>query len=532
MRVTLAVPVVFVAASGATHAQCPDISSNPPEQYTLCVDDVSSRDIWDEPGSPDVPAHYIVYPPDTLTSDHPVLVLFHEGGAVNQADIQACDTNYRPGSSRHWLPHEELGSQGISIMEAAAAEDFFAVSVQGAPGSGEWNFGGPQSMKGVEEALEQFLDDFGDCVDRDKIYGVGHSFGGFNLLAYAGRNLDPDGAAGMLAGFVLLSARTSTSSWWDASPGARNLILACIGVNNAGPCPCPCGSTFAHDTAPFPFQATSAAFTVCDNIGMTLIPSESLGRNLLNTPGRGLMHDDENVAGPLREMPLLNTLFTSSYTHVDWDYKDTATFSGAAPAGCINQGVTNGHCWSLYETMSRPSVFGQRLWSFLDNQDLSQNFPGSGTVLVVEDGRYWYHYQIERTNPDALGFFTWEVKLTGNRLILGEDDQGNTEWDNIDSVRVRTVDSSVPITPTYNSGLRAVGENLKVIFKPASIASTLEVTLEGYASAPTRVTRREPGSPLSQILVSGTHYFHDAAAETLRLRQTAETVQQNWTVVP
>lgn len=541
----------------------------------LCVPDASPGDFWEATSmmTDFVPAHYIVQLPRNTQTRRPVIIFFRGASATSQPDLMGCEASYDDGSSKHWSPFtskQVSGQLHSNIMSRAAEEGYIAVSVLGAPTpfmapGNELHFGSPQGASGDAAAIKKFLNDYDSMVDRDRIFGVGFSMGGINALSYAARHLEPLGPHGMFAGLVLLSGHTSNSIRWNRknSPsGDRRKIQGMLGLYHVGPPNGPPmnvgnGNYYGCDSSdpdvddmntgspmesPFVYQRSSGVFTSCSNFPNNGTPDgdgvndelHSLATNLLHIPVWGLMHSLDNDGSIRSQMESLDDLY-GAVGHQGWSSNfqlSSGDFPGdMEPDDLLDSaGDVTGHGWGLYLAMRDGLPGSKDLFRRLEDiPDLRDSLPATARVLVADDG-YHFHFDVTRSNPNALGIFRWKVVTPGNKLVLGEPFGGET-FSNIQSLRVRNNGSLCGAAPCeVTSGLKPTN-TLRVIMRPTAIgASPLTVTLEGYASPPSLVMRKVGG--MIQFLPPGSGWVHNSSDQSLQLNQEAAPNAAVWTIYP
>lgn len=170
---------------------------------------------------------FVQFPPEpSLTSPVPMLVAFHKFGS-GALDITNNTSLEQECFDRNWFLVAPLG---------ASTKSFSSIP----------------SQLNTELVLELMLDRFGDYIDSERIYGVGFSMGGGNLLNYAARHVDPSrpmfaallnhsGAVSLRHSYLAQSAnQVIMETWFGGTPHdvpfeyARSSVINLYGQTDGG----------------------------------------------------------------------------------------------------------------------------------------------------------------------------------------------------------------------------------------------------------------------------------------------------------
>lgn len=290
--------------------------------------------------------------------DVPVLVVFHQFG-VSHYDVEA----------------------HTGFLQEAAARGWYVVAPLGAT---QINFSSIDSQINTKIVLDWVLQFFN--VDRERIYGVGFSMGGGNVLNYGARHLDPDGA--MFAAIVNHTGVVSLRDTYLSDPSARPFLELLFG----GP----------PSTHLFEYQRSSALDL--DPVTRAVVAGTDLVRNLTHVP----MQTWHAAGDPLAYLVAQNEIL-----------HDHMQALGGDEALVVAPGSS--HDWStLDEAAVCDFLAGQRLV-----------LPTGGAALVDQDGPY-LHMRVWQDSPGAFTPFRWQVHPDLNRFSLGMTE-------NLKRIRVQTV---------------------------------------------------------------------------------------------
>jgi pimeloyl-ACP methyl ester carboxylesterase len=263
------------------------------------------------------------------------------------------------------------------------AREWFMVLPTGAV---KQNFAFPDAHTNTEAVLDWVLaqPQYQGLIDMDRIYAVGFSMGGNWAVNHAARHLNP--LKPMIAAVVSLSGGLSIADTHrfhqpmkDQAWRTLNFLFGYRKTN------LPFGTSGA-----WPLLMAASSGVDFDPLAPgTFDPLKTLHTNLAHVPRWMLWHDKEIVP----YVPPQNNRFRN------------ANPGGTYVATIVPTAVPN-HTWDI-ETAAN-------VCDWLEQHTLT--IPTSGTVLAVEDTRY-FHFDVRRT-VGGFGKFDWVLDQPANDLVI------------------------------------------------------------------------------------------------------------------
>ncbi|MEC8511038.1 MAG: hypothetical protein VX015_02755 [Planctomycetota bacterium] len=268
--------------------------------------------------------------------------------------------------------HLEVSLGTDLLTEAAARNWFFLAPVQrSAVGDPFVNYGSVQSQEHVEVLIRWVMDIY--AVDRDRVYGVGHSMGGGSAMSFAARHRDCD--AGAFAAVANHTGTVCVSNVWDVEPVVRPELELLF------------GGTPAEER--FEYQRSS---TVDLDPNGALIPQgRHMATNLAFVDTRTYYASNDTLTYLSTQSQSL-TAFMQSLPFALYE-----EIIVVAPSECLNlpPGFPDGHCWESVDTAD--------LYDWFESKSLVE-MPPFGRCLADRSGR-WYGFDVFQEQPGAFSSF-------------------------------------------------------------------------------------------------------------------------------
>jgi pimeloyl-ACP methyl ester carboxylesterase len=374
----------------------------------------------------------------------PMLVVFHKFG-VSHWDAYYNTSFITEARNRGWYLVAPLGASGVS-------------------------FGSIESQVNTRAAIEIVTELYN--VDKTRVYGVGFSMGGGNVVSYAARNLDPErimfAAICDHTGGVSLThtyyTETDDGDVDDNNPefGANLEVRDILDYWFEGP---PWAYTFNY--------LRVSAFDLSPWTGQ-IDPTTDMARNLAHVPTLSWLADGD---------PSL-VLFTQTA-------KLANHIEDMNQANALHLVPSSAHTWHTLDEV--------QVCDYLSKFTLE--LPASGRTLADENGRF-FHFGIEQDEAYRFTPFTWNVDTDQNSVDL-------TETENLKRISVDCesaglhVMQPIKLRVSANDGL---GD---------------EVLLVGVPNPPSSVLR--DGVAAASI--------YNASSRTLHLTEF-DAEQHEWVVTP
>ena len=395
--------------------------------------------------------HILVQPPQTPGSNQPLLVMFHG--------------HYED----HWWDNPNHVGARNALFAEAESRNWYAVTFDGGDAAEAWGtYGGVDLHPRAEAVIDHMISSYG--IDRDRIYGFGFSMGGGDVLNYAARHLDRDGSGGMMAAVWSRSGTVSIREVWiGGGSNWRQYIQGLLGVPR-GP-----------DILPFPYAKASVLHT------QNAAPYYA---------------NDLCLAHNLAHIPVSVTKVAGDIAHVQWATEVLEDFALDMGYGFdFDLDLLGGHNeWVGFSAFD--------VCDYLDDGDLA-NYPSSAQKTVAAtEGRY-FHFAVQRTDPDWVAPFQWAVVTSQNRVNV-------LQASNLMSIMALLLDMG--LNP-------AVAVNLTV-----QVTNGCDVVLDGYTTKPS-VVAANWGGPLWLIIDEGAGWTWDGANGRVILDQNSSSTT-NWRVTP
>ncbi len=319
---------------------------------------------------------FIQLPPSpSKAKPSPLLVAFHKFGTT-QLDIPVNTNLEQECYDRNWWLLAPLG---------ASPKSFSSIS----------------SQLNTEFVIELVLKRFSGYVDTERIYGVGFSMGGGNVMNYAARHVDP--SRPMFAAIINHTGPVSLREtykeqpavqfimdfWYGGGPDqssfkyARSSVLDIYSTGSSGPIgPGPIGG--GGDPFPLPIPVPSSKSYRID------FETSSVG-NLSHVPLYIVRAKNDPQTYISAQLDLL--VETLGSTDFEFVYKKV--------------GGTNKHAWStLNETKTLNWLSSKRL-----------QLPTRGVTLIDRDATYFY-FDIKQRNGGKFSRIQWELFPAKNRMHM------------------------------------------------------------------------------------------------------------------
>ncbi len=374
----------------------------------------------------------------------PMLVVFHKFG-VSHWDAFYNTSFITEARNRGWYLVAPLGASGVS-------------------------FGSIESQVNTRAALEIVTELYN--VDKTRVYGVGFSMGGGNVVSYAARNLDPErimfaaicdhtGGISLTHTYYL---ETDDNDADDNNPefGANLEVRDILDYWFEGP---PWAYTFNY--------LRVSAFDLSPWTG-AIDPTNDMARNLSYVPTlTWLAEGDPSLA-----------LFSETVkfsNHIEDQHQGNA----------LRMVPSSAHTWHTLDEVE--------VCDYLSKFTLE--LPSSGRTLADEDGRF-FHFGIEQDEAYHFTPFTWSVDASQNRFDL-------SATTNLKRISVDCESAGLHVT-----------QPLTVTLSTDDGLSD-EVLLVGLPTAPTSVLR-------DGVAVTA---LYNANSRTLQLTEF-DAAQHQWVVTP
>ncbi len=336
-------------------------------------------------------------------------------------------------------------------------------------GGSKKHFSSIPSQLNTEIVLDWLLSVPAFNIDTSRIYGVGFSMGGGAVSNYAARHKDPTGPV-----FAAIVNHTGTVSVGNA------YVDDCIYFQ--------CASRWVFDFwfgdstpgSADPWAMARSSTLDYDSATLVVDPDRSLSINLLDTAvklTRGAT--DTNIPYLPEQMTLQrdHMLALGKQLGSDLEYEELPYST---------------HDWNLLDYGATLDWLGQHAYVL----------PTSGS-LIADGNRRYYHFDVVQENGLAFSPFSWAVDAVGNTVVV--EDSSNVARVTVDTASAG-LDTGAALT-VHVSTLDNSGD---------------EIRLQGYANAPSSVTRDG---------VATTEWVHDALLGTVTLQEN-HGAPHVWVVTP
>jgi hypothetical protein len=305
---------------------------------------------------------FVVAPASPGTA-RPLLVGFHKYG-VSHYDVPLHTSFFRECMTRNW--------HAVAPLSATTT-----------------NFSSIPSQTNTEAVLNWMRNHF--MVDSQRVYGVGFSMGGGDVMNYAARHLDP---AKLM--FAAVCNHTGTVALEDAyfnEPATQSIFDMWFGTGAPG--------------SAVPWNLQRSSVLSMDPITLQINPGACLARNLMHLTTLTYHASNDPTAYLMTENDLLHNYFVGL---------------GAQP-GQHDEIVLPGtvHTWDLIDEKAICNWFKTKRLTI----------PTSGDTLADRDGNYFY-FNVEQDAPGSFTPFVWNVDKLANSFTLSAT--SNLKKISIDSV--------------------------------------------------------------------------------------------------
>ena len=321
------------------------------------------------------------------------------------------------GFHQYSVSHNAIRIQ-TEFLDEAISRGWYAVLPLGAT---DINFSSLDSQINTEFVLRWVMKRYN--VDRNRIYGVGFSMGGGNVLNYAARHLDP--ARGMFAAIVNHTGSVSVRDVYLSDPGVRwALDILFEGT---------------PDQQTFSYQRSSVIDL--DPVTRAIVPNVNHATNLVHIPMQTWVGTDD----PLTYLREQNLILASHLDSIGANHT-------------VVEVPTTGHSW---DTLDETAVC-----DFLAQHTLT--LPTSGSILADRDGTY-FHMNVTQRVTDSFTRFRWVAEPENNKFSV-------LSAVNLQQLVVHSVENGLdPTQPVRVPVLAQDGQGVEVIltgFSSAPVAVT------------------------------------------------------------
>ncbi len=319
----------------------------------------------------------LVVPEHDTSTDIPLLVAFHRFGNT-MWDIVINTQLPREANIRDWYLLAPLGASDIT-------------------------FSSIESQMNTELVLGVVCEMFN--VDQQRIYGIGHSMGGGNVLNYAARHVDP--AKPMFAAVVNHTGGLSQLHSYDndCNPQVGNCGNQWLWEYWYG------GPPSTHEFHYLRSSVIDIPYVAGFSSVPTVDPTTDLARNLTHMPIQSWMADQD----PLPELIVQNLAFEAHMASLQAPHQ-------------LNLVVSDQHSW---DTLDQTAAL-----DWLATQTLT--VPTSARTLADQDGT-WFHFYIDQDQALAFSPFDWSIDSNLNTLDL-------LATENIQRITVNHVSSGLDLS--------------------------------------------------------------------------------------
>jgi pimeloyl-ACP methyl ester carboxylesterase len=398
--------------------------------------------------------------PPTLSPERPLLVLFHIYGGDGDIELESWTEFSDEADARHWYilaPDQDVPSLGLSSTSSSLRRK---------------TYGNVDAQDRLELTLRWVLDHY--PIDRDRIYGVGFSMGGGDVVSYAAQHLDPTrgafAAVATNAGTLCL-----TQEYW-LNPSSREALERAVG-GGTGPTT---GNAFDYE------RFSSLLYSD---------PSQASSLDL------GRRHPIQNLA----RTPLQAWIDTREPSvHLTGFVDDIEVVLGAPHPGSYFErhdvtGTGDPHRWITFD-------YGAVCDTFATKQLV---VPETAHLTVSRDARYWDLW-LRRIDSRAFGEVRYDFTQVG---VTGTLDRVSiTDCRNIERVR-------------FDGGVLGLG-----------MTSFYEVELQRQQPQPVRLELQQVSQPIF-VQLNGASigpapgiWTYDLATHTLTLHSSASATDV-WTIL-
>jgi len=332
-----------------------------------------------------VEEYYVAYP----TGEPPggLVVAFHGTGfspAGTYQEIVELNNDGDPDTDWDFLARATAPPYGFYVLMLDGGWDHNQAT--------HHTFGREAFQDTAQETIERVCSQY--PIDTNRIFGMGFSMGGGEVMSFAARHLNPN-KPGMFAAIINHTGGVSVPYTYNyvSAPAGREYLEDLYGLTP--------GDTYCDD--PLPFQRASVIDVAdCCNSGQSC-PAQgqvayetSIAHNVSHVPILRYYSPNDSSASLVYQTEMLDE-FMQTTQHFNYIEQTTQ------PNG---NGIY--HAWNVI-----PS--GQALPFF---NLYSLQIPTTATTLATEDTRY-FHFRVKRDDVDALAPFTWRWTRPATRSTCG-----------------------------------------------------------------------------------------------------------------
>lgn len=301
---------------------------------------------------------FLIYvPPTDPTLERPLLTAFHSFG-ISHGSIATLTTYLRECQDRDW---------------------FLLAPIQsGGPGLSQVSYGSINSQLHVEAVIGLMLEYYE--IDRDRLYGVGFSMGGGNVMSYATRHRDR--RKGAFAAIMNHTGTVSLADTYEFVPVSVRPIMETL---------------FFGTPTDTPFEWTRASSIVLDSTSQLIPNADHMAVNLTNIPIKTIY----GITDP-------NQYLIDQSIQLDAFFQSVGATNHILEPTPETTECPEGHCWNTADEFL--------VCEWLTTQTLNPN-PTSGTILVDRSAR-WGRFDLQIDAQDAFGGLKFEVDPAAKSLTI------------------------------------------------------------------------------------------------------------------
>ncbi|MEZ6015200.1 MAG: hypothetical protein R3F49_08810 [Planctomycetota bacterium] len=392
--------------------------------------------------------------PAGLSSERPLVVFFHSYGGDGDGELEAYTRFSDEADQRHWYvlaPDQDVPLFGIAPNGSSRRRK---------------TFGSDEAQRRLDLTLRWVLENY--PIDRERIYGVGFSMGGGDMLSYAAQHRNP--ARGAFAAVAVNAGTLCLSQEYWRNPASQDALQVAVG-----------GGAPPNANNAFDFERLSS-----------LRYASPFGSSVLDL---GVRHPVQNLVG----VPIQAWIDTREPSSHLTDFVDDLelVLGPSQPTGLFQRHDVLGtgpsaHVWETFDfTQVCNSLAAQRLV-----------VPDVADLLVSRDARYG-DVRVTRVNSREFGELRHDFSRVG---VPGMIDRVSV----VDCVNIARVELDAAV---LGIGMASAAYQVQLEGNPNR---SVRLDLKGV-SRPLQVLRN--GVDLTQS--PGTAWAYQAATSTLVLVSAA-----------
>lgn len=332
----------------------------------------------------------------------PLLVVFHQSGD-GSGDLMNHTVLFEEAVDRGWFVIKHDGGQ---YAAACPSTPMITDScVPQAPASGRFiTFGTDGFLTHTDAVLADVLERFGHVIDTNRIYGYGFSMGANELLTYASRRQDPTNPM-----FAAVFAHSPANTQWQDH--CQSFLGCFLGLDEDDYDPATSDENrYVWERAnPFVIFDSSPLSNCTQTVPIPLADVDSdrtLVANIESLPTGVFYNDMEGLEYEMTS-EFVADLLSSSATltrgiGMAHNYGALLSPSDGDPTTPDVDTV-----FDVFESGGAPV----QLQPYLDSKRLS------GSVLIAEDNRRYFHFSCTRTDPTDFARLTWLAGPPNSNLL-------------------------------------------------------------------------------------------------------------------